>query len=155
MHKIFYIKKETLCALLLPTLHNPPVLFSAWREFSTLDRSWHQGCWDVQVPRAMSRVLKCGPRTRFSSQGPQRHWGQVKSSKIAAPLPLFLHTRARAHARTHTAKSIVRKAGQSVSGGEMRGPRRHLRWVSGAERCAFTEPAGGQAAFLHFSPHFW
>lgn len=102
MHKIFYIKKETLCALLLPTLHNPPVLFSAWREFSTLDRSWHQGCWDVQVPRAMSRVLKCGPRTRFSSQGPQRHWGQVKSSKIAAPLPLFLHTHTRARAHAHT-----------------------------------------------------
>lgn len=156
MHKIFYIKKETLCALLLPTLHNPPVLFSAWREFSTLDRSLASGLLgrassegDVQSAEMWTthQVFLTGTSKALRTS-------QIKQNRCTFA-SLSAHTHTRAHARTHTAKSIVRKAGQSVSGGEMRGPRRHLRWVSGAERCAFTEPAGGQAAFLHFSPHFW
>lgn len=102
MHKIFYIKKETLCALLLPTLHNPPVLFSAWREFSTLDRSLASGLLgrassegDVQSAEMWTthQVFLTGTSKALRTS-------QIKQNRCTFA-SLSAHTRARASTHTH------------------------------------------------------
>lgn len=115
MHKIFYIKKETLCALLLPTLHNPPVLFSAWREFSTLDRSLASGLLgrassegDVQSAEMWTthQVFLTGTSKALRTS-------QIKQNRCTFA-SLSAHTRARTHAHTLRRASWGRRVRASV-----------------------------------------